>query len=134
MVLKSEFKLQNAKALQDSISVACQNTTGYDKSVVDDYICTPACNIPDQNDTIMHDWTKNQTRPEFDEVVTYKCTGGYQIVPMANFTRADPGAPLQQVELTCTMTGKYDKSKTHAHNTQFVVFLITFAVFGYRYP
>ena len=106
----SEWKLQNALALQDSITVTCQNTTGYDKAIVDDYICTPACDIPETIDGMQHDWAEIDIRPELNEVLTYWCTD-HQIVPMGNFTHADPGAPLDKEQITCTMSGKYDKSK-----------------------
>ena len=106
MVLKSKMKLNDTTAFDESVPFICQNTTRYDKNI-GDYTCTPPCEKPKFVKNMVHDWNL-MAKPEIDDKVIYSCTNGSKIVSKLDFANAIPNAPMTELEIICTLSGKYD--------------------------
>ena len=112
IVLKSKLKSNDTEAIEDSIDLICENTTRYDKNIAD-YTCTPPCEKPKnlaEERGIVHNWKNAMVKPEVGDAVIYSCTNGSQIVSKLDFAGAIANAQMDELEIICTMSGKYDKS------------------------
>ena len=107
MVLKSKLKSNDTTAFDEFVTLICQNTTLYDKDIKD-YTCTPPCEKPKTTKNIVNNWEIAE-KPELADTVMHSCTNGSKIVSKLDFSNATPEAPVDQLELICTMSGKYDK-------------------------
>ena len=67
MVLKTDLQEIYLSKLRNAVLFKCLNTTDYDIDIRD-YMCTPSCRIPTENELIVHDWPSNITRPELGTV------------------------------------------------------------------
>ena len=107
MVLKSMLKSNDTSAYDEFATLICQNTTGYDQEI-NDYTCTPPCEKPKTTKNIVNNWDAPE-KPELGQSVIHTCTNDSKIVTKLDFAIAAPNGPLDQLEIFCTMTGKYDK-------------------------
>ena len=110
MVLKSKLKSNDTTAFDEFVTLICQNTTLYDEDIKD-YTCTPPCEKPKTTKNIVNNWEIAE-KPELADTVMHSCTNGSKIVSKLDFSNATPEAPVDQLELICTMSGKYDKGNS----------------------
>jgi hypothetical protein len=110
MVLKSKLKSNDTTAFDEFVTLICQNTTSYDEDIKD-YTCTPPCEKPKTTKNIVNNWEIAE-KPELADTVMHSCTNGSKIVSKLDFSNATPEAPVDQLELICTMSGKYDKGNS----------------------